>query len=124
MSKLSPIKVGVIGCGNISNAYFNGCKTFPILQIVHCADLDPARAAAKAAEHGIPRHGTVEQLLADPEVDLVVNLTIPRAHACVNLAALAAGKHIYCEKPFSITREEGLPVLEEARKKGLLVASA
>ena len=122
--KTSPVKIGVIGCGNISDAYFNGCKTFPMLEIVHCADLDLSRAEAKAAQHGIPRHGSVEQLLADPEVEAVVNLTIPRAHAAVNLAVLAAGKHLYCEKPFSITREEGLPVLKLASEKGLLVASA
>lgn len=122
--KSSSLKVGVIGCGNISDAYFKGCKNFPILEIVHCADIIPERAAAKAAEHGILRHGTPEQLLADPEVQIVVNLTLPRAHAAVNLAALAAGKHIYCEKPFAITRKEGFPVLEKAREKGLLVASA
>jgi predicted dehydrogenase len=118
------IKVGIIGCGAISNAYFNGCKTFPILEIVRCADIDVARAEAKAAEHGIPRHGTVEQLLADPEVDIVVNLTIPRAHASVNLAAIGAGKHVFCEKPFAISREEGRPVLEAAEEKGVLVGSA
>lgn len=122
--KNQTIKVGVIGCGAISNAYFNGCKTFPILEVIHCADLDPDRAKAKAAEQGIGRHGSVEQLLADPEVDLVVNLTIPRAHAEVNLAAIAAGKHIYCEKPFAISREEGLPVLEAAEARGVLVGSA
>ena len=120
----SPVKVGIIGCGAISNAYFNGCKTFPILKIVHCADIDLERAKAKAAEHGIPRHGSVEQLLADPEVDVVVNLTIPRVHACVNQQAIAAGKHIYCEKPFSISREEGLPVLAAAKEKGVMVSSA
>ena len=120
----SPLKIGVIGCGAISNTYFNGCKTFPILEVVHCADLDPARAQAKAAEHGIPRHGTVEQLLADPAVDLVVNLTIPRAHTAVNLAAIAAGKHVYCEKPFCLNREEGLAVLAAAREKGVLLGSA
>jgi len=118
------IKVGIIGCGAISNAYFNGCKTFPILEVIHCADLDTDRAQAKAAEHGIPRHGSVEQLLADPDVDIVVNLTIPRAHSCVNLAAIAAGKHVFCEKPFAINRAEALPVIAAAKAKGLLVGSA
>lgn len=124
MNTSTPIKVGIIGCGNISNAYFTGCKTFPILEVVRCADLDRERAAAKAAEHGIPRHGSTEELLADPEVDLVVNLTIPQAHAEVNLAAIAAGKHVYTEKPFGIDVAESLPVLEAAKQKGLLVASA
>jgi len=121
---MKTVKIGIIGCGNISNAYFNGCKTFPILEIVHCADLDVDRAKAKAAEHGIPRYGTAQQLLADPEVQIVVNLTIPRAHTEVNLAALAAGKHVYCEKPFSLSREEGCPVMELAHKKNLMVACA
>ncbi len=120
----STLKVGVIGCGAISKAYFTGCKTFPVLDIVHCADLDPERAKAMAIEYGIPRHGSVEQLLNDPEVDLVINLTIPRAHAEVNLAAINAGKHVYCEKPFSIRREEGRPVMEAARAKGVLIGSA
>lgn len=120
----SVISVGVIGCGAISNAYFNGCKAFSNIKIVHVADLDLPRAEAKAKEFNIPRHGTVEQLLNDPEVQLVVNLTIPRAHAQVNLACIEAGKHIYFEKPFSISRDEGLPVIEAAKKRGLLLACA
>ncbi len=124
MDKNPRIKVGIIGCGAISNAYFNGCKTFPILEIVHCADIDVTRAEAKAVQHGIRRHGSVEQLLGDPEVDIVVNLTIPRAHASVNLAAIDAGKHVFCEKPFAISREESLPVLAAAREKGVLVGCA
>ena len=118
------VKVGIIGCGAISNAYFKGCKTFPILEIVNCADLDVARAKAKADEFGIPRHGDVAQLLADPEVEIVVNLTIPRAHTSVNLGAIDAGKHVFCEKPFAISRNEGLPVLAAAKAKGVLIGSA
>ena len=120
----SSIKVGIIGCGMISNTYIKHCKTFPILEIVHCADRNPERSAAKAAEYGIPQHGSVEQLLADSEVDLVVNLTTPRGHASVNLAAIAAGKHVFCVKPFSINLDEGLPVLAAARAKGVLIGCA
>ena len=118
------IKVGIIGCGAISNAYFNGSKTFPVLEIVNCADLDVKRANAKAAEFGIPASGDVAQLLADPAVDLVVNLTIPRAHMEVSQAAIAAGKHVFSEKPFTITRKDGMAILAAAREKGLLIGSA
>jgi len=124
MTTLSKVKAGIIGCGAISNAYFRGCKTFPILDVVNCADLDLSRPAAKAEEYGIPRHGDVAQLLADPEVDIVINLTIPRAHAGVNLAAIAAGKHVFCEKPFSINRTEGQKVLAAAKENGVLTGSA
>jgi len=124
MTTPSKVKAGIIGCGAISNAYFRGCKTFPILEVVNCADLDLARTAAKAAEYGIARHGDVAQLLADPEVEIVINLTIPRAHTEVNLAAIAAGKHVFCEKPFSINRAEGLKVLAAAKEKGVLAGSA
>ncbi len=120
----SPLKVGVVGCGKISAAYFNGCKTFPNIEVVHCADLDAARAEAVAQEFNIPRHGAVQQLLADPEVEIVINLTIPLAHTEINLAAIAAGKHVYCEKPFCINREEGASVLAAAREKGVLIGSA
>ena len=120
----SPVKVGIIGCGAISRVYFEGCKTFPILQIVHVADLDPTRAEAKAREYGIPRHGSAEALLADPDVELVINLTIPKAHAEVNLAAVRAGKHVYCEKPFCIRRSEGEPVIQAAKERGVLIGSA
>ncbi len=120
----TPVKVGVIGCGAISNTYFQGCKTFPILEVVHVADLDLARAEAQAVKYGIPRHGNVEGLLADPEVELVVNLTVPKVHAEVNLAAIRAGKHVYCEKPFSISRAEGAPVIKAANERGVLIGSA
>ena len=99
-----PLRVGVIGCGNISNAYFQHTQPYgDLIKIVACADIDVARAQAKAAEHGVAKGCSVEQLLADPEIDLILNLTIPAAHAAVNLKALQAGKHTYCEKPFSLT---------------------
>src|ERR1700683_1144333 len=92
-----PLRVGLVGCGTISNAYFKGMKPFPgLVQIVACSDLDVSRAKAKAAEHGVAKACPVPQLLDDPEIDLVLNLTVPGAHAAVNLQALQAGKHAYC----------------------------
>ncbi|MBM4039717.1 MAG: Gfo/Idh/MocA family oxidoreductase [Planctomycetes bacterium] len=116
-------KVGIVGCGNISGNYLYWAKRLEAIEVVACADLVPEKAAAKAAEHGI-RACSVEELLADPEVEIVVNLTIPRAHAEVNLAALRAGKHAYCEKPFAVTRKRGERVLALAARKGLLVGGA
>ena len=118
-----PLHVGIIGCGKISDAYFAGCKNYDVVKIVACADLDPARARAKAAEHGI-RGCTVDDLLSDPTLSLVVNLTVPQAHAAVNTSALHAGKHVYTEKPFALDSRDGAAVLALAREKKLLVGCA
>jgi len=108
--------VGIIGCGAISNAYFQGCAPYGNVKIAACADIDPQRAAAKAKEHGI-RSSTVEELLQDPEIQIILNLTVPKAHAAINLAAIQAGKHTYVEKPFGVNRAEGKEVLAAAKKK-------
>jgi predicted dehydrogenase len=118
------VKVGIIGCGNISPAYFKGCRAFDILDVVACADIDMARARDRAAEFGIPRACTVEELLADPEVRIAVNITIPKAHTEVNLAAVAAGKNVHCEKPLAVTRADGRRVLAAASARGVLVGCA
>ena len=116
-------RVGIIGCGNISGIYLTNCRKLPGLALVACADLDMARARAKAAEHGI-RAATVDELLADPDIDLVINLTIPAVHAEVSMSALAAGKHVYTEKPLATRRADGAATLALAREKGLRVGSA
>jgi predicted dehydrogenase len=95
-----------------------------ILNPVACADIDIDRARARAREFNIPRACSVAELLADPDIEIVVNLTTPQAHAEVSLAALAAGKHVYNEKPLSVTREEGQKILELARSKDLRVGCA
>ncbi|MBO9598736.1 MAG: Gfo/Idh/MocA family oxidoreductase [Cohnella sp.] len=120
---MDKIKVGIIGTGNISGIYFQNGHKFESMEVVACADLDVERAKAKAAEHGI-RGCSVDELLADPGIEMIINLTIPLAHGSVNLRALEAGKHVYVEKPFTVTREEGQQVLELAKRKGLLVGSA
>jgi len=119
----SPFKVGIIGCGNISGAYHTGLKQFPILELAAVADLDPARAEAKAREFGV-RALSVEKLLADPGIDIVINLTIPKAHAPVNQAILEAGKHAYGEKPFATGLVEGKKVIETARARRVRVGCA
>jgi predicted dehydrogenase len=117
------IGVGIIGCGNISDAYFNGTDTFEVLNIVSCADINKAAAQEKAEARGCLAQ-TVDELLANPDIDLVINLTIPAAHAEVSLAALNAGKHVHCEKPLAVTLEDGKAVLDLAAQKGLLVGCA
>ena len=116
--------IGIIGCGNISNAYFNACKRFSAIRVASCADLDVARARAKATEHGIATAYSVDELLKDPAVAIVVNLTIPGAHAEVELRAIASGKHVYSEKPFGLTRAEGTKVVSEAKLKKVRVGCA
>ncbi|WP_206109243.1 Gfo/Idh/MocA family oxidoreductase [Paenibacillus sp. HB172176] len=120
---MEKIRAGIIGTGNISGIYFENGSKFDALQVTACADLDVDRAKAKGEQHGV-RGCSVEELLADPEIDMIINLTIPQAHASVNLRALEAGKHVYVEKPFAVMREEALEVLELAKRKGLYVGSA
>jgi len=121
---MSSFKVGVVGCGNISSIYLESGKKFDILDIVAVADLDRERAKAKAQEHGIARADSVAELLADPEIQIVVNLTVPGAHYEVCKAALEAGKHTYVEKPLSLTRAQGRDLLATAQVKGLRIGGA
>jgi predicted dehydrogenase len=121
---MNTVKIGIVGCGNISSKYLATARAFAILDCVACADMLPERARARADEFGIARACTVEELLADPEIQIVVNLTNPQAHTAVNLAAIAEGKHVYTEKPLAVTREDGARVLEAARARGLRVGGA
>jgi predicted dehydrogenase len=121
MSKVT--KVGVIGCGTISGAYFKLAKNFQPIEITACADLDPAAAAAKAKEFGL-KAMSVAELLKDKSIDIVVNLTIPAAHFAVTKQILSAGKHVYSEKPFVLSMKEARAIEKLANSKGLKVASA
>lgn len=123
MAKQKTIGVGIIGCGNISQAYFNGMKAFEVLRIVSCADINMEVAKAKAEENGCKAE-TVQELLANKEIDLVINLTVPAVHAEVSLAVLKAGKHVHCEKPLAVSLKDGKRVIDFAKKKGLLVGCA
>jgi predicted dehydrogenase len=115
--------VGIIGCGNISTAYLRLAPLFKALEVRACADVNMAAAEAKAKEFGV-RAESVDALLADGEVDVVINLTIPEAHYEVSSAALEAGKHVYSEKPFVLTVEDGLHLKALADGKNLRVGSA
>lgn len=116
-------KLGIIGCGMISDAYFKGIAAYDGYEVKACADLREEAARAKAEKHGVLAVG-IDEMLADPEIEAVINLTVPAAHAPLNLRILEAGKHAYCEKPFALNREEGLKVLEYARSSNLRVSCA
>jgi predicted dehydrogenase len=121
---VAPLGVGIIGCGNISGQYLKNLVTFPDVQVVFCADLDSERAKAQAAAFDIPGAGSVQQALGHPGVELVVNLTIPAAHAEVASAAIAAGKHVWNEKPLAPDVAAGRALLDQARLAGVRVGAA
>jgi predicted dehydrogenase len=121
---MEKVKVGIIGCGNISPIYFKNLRNFKIIDIVACADLDLERAKQRAEEFNIPKACTVDSLLSDPEIKIVINLTVPNAHADIHLKALQAGKHTYGEKPLAVKLEDGEKIVSLAKEKGLLVGSA
>lgn len=117
-------RVGIIGCGNISGNYLSHARLFDNIDVVACADLVAERASEMAAKFDVSRSCTVDELLAADDVDIVLNLTIPKAHTEVNLAAIAAGKHVYVEKPFAMNRDDGKKVLDAARAQSVLACGA
>ena len=121
---MAKTQVGLIGCGTISGIYLKNRTRFETFEIVACADIDLDRARARAEEYGVPRACSVAELLADPEIGTVINLTVPQAHATVALAAVRAGKSVYNEKPLTLSREEGRLLLDEARAQGVRVGCA
>lgn len=119
-----PFGVAVVGCGNISKQYLKNMARFPDVRVLFCADIDAERAKAQAAAYGVPASGSVEQALEHPDVQLVVNLTIPAAHGEVASAAVAAGKHVWNEKPLTPDVAAGRALLEQARAAGVRVGCA
>jgi len=117
------VGIGIIGLGNISGAYLKAAKSFPILDIRAVADLNPELARSRADEHGLSAVG-LDDIFADPAVDIILNLTVPKAHVEVGLRAIAAGKHVYSEKPLGVVFSEGRKLVEAARAKNLRVGSA
>lgn len=115
--------IGVIGCGNISMTYLRNAALFAGVELRACADISADMAALRAREYGI-RALPVDALLADPEVDLVLNLTVPSAHFDITHSALSAGKHVFTEKPLATSAGEGRRLVAEAAKRDLLLGSA
>jgi predicted dehydrogenase len=120
---VTTLNVGIIGTGNIAPAYIKGCKPFDVINLMACADLELERAEAFATEHGLTAY-TVDDLLANDDIDIVINLTIPAAHAEVSLQIIAAGKHAYCEKPLALNRDDGAKIIQAAEEKGVRIGCA
>lgn len=123
-SRTGRVGVGVIGAGVISTQYLENLTGFPDLEVRFVADIDESRARAQAERFGVPGSGSVAELLADDAIEVVVNLTLPRVHVEVALQIVAAGKHVWSEKPFALDRESGQQLLAAAHAAGLRVATA
>jgi predicted dehydrogenase len=120
----NPVGVAVVGCGMISDEYLRNLTSFPDLRVLFCADLVPERAKAQAARYGVPGAGSAAQAAGHPDVELVVNLTIPAAHAEVGLQAVAAGKNVWNEKPLALDTAAGRGLLTAAARAGVRLGCA
>ncbi|MBI1331919.1 MAG: gfo/Idh/MocA family oxidoreductase [Armatimonadetes bacterium] len=120
---MSPLRVGIVGAGNISAIYCENLSKFPSIDLVAISDLDEPRAQTQAEKYDIEAR-SVDALLGASDIDLVLNITIPKAHGEVALAALSAGKHVYNEKPLAIHRDVCEQMLAVAGQKGLRVGCA
>ena len=118
------VGVGIVGAGNISDQYLSNLTTFPDFEVLFVADLNIERAASQAKKWGVPASGSLDQLLANDQIRLVINLTIPAAHVEVSLAALNAGKHVWSEKPMALDRAGAKQLLEVAKKNGVRLGIA
>jgi predicted dehydrogenase len=122
---MQKVKVGVVGCGNISSIYLKSLtQVFKNVEVVACADMFLEKAKQRAEEFRISKACSVEELLANPEIEIVVNLTIPASHTDINIAVLNAGMNVYVEKTLALNREDAKMTLKLAREKGLLVGCA
>jgi predicted dehydrogenase len=116
--------IGILGCGVISGAYAAKLARAPDVALVACADVAPERARALAAKHGIREVLEPEKLLRHPDVEVVLNLTVPAVHAELAQAALDAGKSVYGEKPLALELAEGRRLVESAARAGLRLGCA
>ena len=113
----APVGVGFIGTGMISDTYLENLTSFPDVRLMILGDLDQQRAQAQAEKYNVPQWGSNDDVLTHPNVEIIVNLTIPVAHAEVASQAIAAGKHVWSEKPISVDRASGrAAVSEQARQ--------
>ena len=116
---MTPLGLGIVGTGNIAGPYARDILTHPQIRLAAATDLDAAKAEAFGAEHGCPIHGSLDELLADPSVDIVVNLSIHHAHYEVTKHALEAGRHVYSEKPMALRASEAQELVALAASRGL-----
>ena len=123
-TRSGPVGVAVVGAGKISEQYLANLTQYPDAQVLYVADLLPDRAGQAAAAFDVDEYGTLDQALQHDDVELIVNLTIPAAHADVASAALLAGKHVWNEKPLTMDRQSGIALVEQAENAGLLLGCA
>ena len=117
------IKVGLIGCGHIAETYFRAHKYFNNFKIVKCADINK-KAAEKCAKTYKINFASVNELLKDKNIEIILNLTIPTAHFAVAKKSLLSGKHVYSEKPLAVNFKDGLELVKIARRKKLFIGNA
>lgn len=116
--------VGVIGCGNISPIYLQNLQSYAGTEVVAVADLDEAKASARASEFGVQKPCSVDELLSDPSVEIVLNLTVPKAHFEIAMYAVESGKHVYNEKPLTVSWEQGKTLVAAAKDEDVLIGCA
>ena len=120
---MARIDIGIIGCGNISHSYLKGAARSEQVRVKCVADMRMEAAKEKAAEYGVQAF-TMDRLLADPDIQIIINLTVPLAHAEVSMQVIQAGKHVYSEKPLVTRHAEGEALMLAARAKGVRVGCA
>jgi predicted dehydrogenase len=119
-----PTKIGILGCGVISGIYIETAQKVANIELVALADVNPEAAKFRAEQYGIQRVLTPEELLADPEIEIVISLTPNRLHGQIGKQVIEAGKSLYSEKPFAVYREEALENVALAEAKGLRTGGA
>src|SRR5690348_17316028 len=118
-----PVAIGIIGCGNVSDLYLTGAGRSGLVRVKAVADLRPEAAQAQAAKYGTQAM-SIASLLADREIEIVLNLTVPTAHASVSRRIIDAGKHVYSEKPLATDVAAGRALIEAAAAHRLRVGCA
>ena len=117
------MNIGIIGCGNISPVYFNAHKLYNNFKVTACADIDETVAKNSASKFNVSFQ-TIDEILTNPNIDIILNLTIPSAHKEVIIKTMNAGKHSFSEKPLAISFDEGREIYELAKEKKLYVGCA
>ncbi len=118
------MRLGIVGCGFVADYYVQTLSNYPELEVIGVTDRDPARSARFAAFYALPEYKSVDDLLNDSRVDVVLNLTNPRSHYEVTRACLMAGKHVYSEKPLAMELDQAADLVALAQKQGVALSSA
>jgi predicted dehydrogenase len=123
-TQVKPLRVGLMGCGTVSVPYLTNLMGSAEIDVVSCTDLLPERARARADQFGVSRVYSQDELFSAPDIELVVNLTVPDSHFDVSMGVLRSGKHVWTEKPLGVDREQGRALIHEAGERGLQIGCA